>query len=367
MNKNTLLAMMAACSLLLSSVQVSADTIRLKTSHPDRHVVVKGDTLWDISARFLKDPWQWPVIWDANPAIKNPHLIFPGDIILLKFVEGQPVLWLERGQEPKAATLSTRTQTPDGQSIVRLSPQIRSSRRDEEAIPTIPSDAIKQFLKFPRIVSKQELDDAGYIVASEDGGLISGGNDRIYARGINPQEQSGYDVVRQGKTYYDKEGWGKEVLGYEMLHIADARVTRHGDPTTMLITSANREVLIGDQLLTATDYHDLNADFQPHAPETPVKGNIIAVLDGVSRIGQYHTVVINLGKRDHIETGHILAIYQAGRTIRDNVTDSWNNSLTLPDERAGTLMIVQPFERISYALVMEATKDMKVNDSVTNP
>ena len=370
MNKNILLTIIAACSLLLSSIQANADTIALKTDHPDRHIVVKGDTLWDISARFLEDPWQWPTIWNANPAIKNPHLIFPGDIILLKFVEGQPVLWLERGQEPKTAPMATRgkpTQTPGGQAIIKLSPQIRASRRQEEAIPSIPSDAIKQFLKFPRIVSKEELDDAGYIVASEDGGLISGGNDKVYARGIKPREQTRYDVLRQGKTYYDKKGWGSEVLGYEMLHIADARVTRYDDPSTMIITSANREVLIGDQLLTASDNYDMNADFLPHAPETSVKGEIIAVLDGVSRIGQYHTVVINLGKRDHIETGHILAIYQAGDIIRDNVTHSWNNRVTLPDERAGMLMIVHPFERISYALVMEATKDMKVNDSVTNP
>jgi len=372
MNKNILLSMIIASSLLLLSIQANADTVTLKSDHPDRHVVAKGDTLWDISARFLKDPWQWPSIWNANPTIENPHLIFPGDIILLKIVEGQPVLWLERGQKNKAqaAPASARqlpAQTPGGLDIIKLSPQIRSSQLEEEAIPTIPSDAIKQFLKFPRIATKRELEDAGYIVASEDGGLISGTNDKIYARNIEPQEQTIYDIVRQGKVYRSKKGWGSEILGYEMLRIAEARVTRYDDPSTMIISSANREVLIGDHLMPATDDRDLNINYLPHEPENDIKGKIIAVLDGVSRIGQYHTVVINLGERDKMEAGHVLAIYQAGATVRDNITSNWGKRVTLPDERAGTLMIIHPFERVSYALVMEANKDMKVYDSVINP
>jgi LysM repeat protein len=377
MNKNILLSTIAACGLLLSSYQVSADTVALKVDHPDRHIVVKGDTLWDISARFLKDPWQWPTVWNVNPAIKNPHLIYPGDVILLRIVEGQPVLWLERDQDkPAAATASTHseqrsvqtsTHTADGLAIVRLSPQIRASLLEEEAIPTIPSDAIKQFLKFPRIVSKRELEDAGYIVASEDGGLLSGSDDKIYARGIEPQEQTAYDIVRVGKTYRSQKGWGSDVLGYEMLRIADARVTRYDDTSTMIITKTNREVLIGDRLLPATHERELSLNYLPHAPDKKVNGKIIAVLDGVSRIGQYHTVVVDLGERDNIETGHVLAIYQTGETISDKVSGFWSKKLTLPDERAGTLMIVQPFEKISYALVMEASKDMKVNDSITNP
>ena len=376
MNKNILLSTIAACGLLFLSYQVIADTVTLKADHPDRYTVVKGDTLWDISARFLQDPWQWPTVWNVNPAIKNPHLIYPGDVILLQVVEGQPVLMLERSQDmagaasESAATTTARqlpTHTDEGNPIVRLSPTVRASRLEEKAIPTIPSDAIKQFLKFPRIVTKRELENAGYIVASADGGLISGSNDKVYARGIEPQEQNAYDIVRMGKTYYSSKGWGSEVLGYEMLRIADARVTRYDDPSTMIITRANREVLIGDRLLPATEERELNLNYLPHAPDKKVNGKIIAVLDGVSRIGQYQTVVINLGLRDKIEIGHVLGIYQAGEEVTDKVSGRWNSSLTLPDERAGTLMVIHPFERISYALVMEAEKDMKVNDSITNP
>ena len=385
MNNNILLSAFAAGCLLLSSYQVNAETVALKGDHPDRYTVVKGDTLWDISARFLEDPWMWPAVWNVNPAIKNPHLIYPGDVILLKIVDGEPVLTLARdqdlvtppappqestpitGAEQETTTIARPTHTADGQPIIRLSPRVRASRLEEEAIPTIPSDAIKQFLKFPRIVSKRELENAGYIIASADGGLISGSDDKVYARGIEPQEQNTYDIVRVGKTYRSNRGWGSDVLGYEMLRIAEARVTRYDDPSTLIIDSANREVLIGDRLLPATNERELNLNYLPHAPDKKINGEIIAVLDGVSRIGQYQTVVVNVGLRDKIEVGHVLAIYQAGEEIKDKVSSSWSSSVKLPDERAGTLMIIHPFERISYALVMEAERDMKVNDSITNP
>jgi LysM repeat protein len=360
MKKKTLLSLIAACGLFLTGLQATADTVALNPDHPDRYTVVKGDTLWDISARFLRDPWKWPSIWNINPDIKNPHLIYPGDVILLKMVNGQPVLTLERGHQRTG-------KTAEGLDVVKLSPRIRTLSLEEEAIPVIPNDAIKQFLKYPRIISKRELEDSGYIVAGEDDALINGSNDKVYARDLTPNEQNVYDVLRKGRTYTRGSGWGSEFLGYEMLRVADAKVVRYDDPSTLIITSANREVLTGDRLLPVTEEREMSMNYQPHAPDQPINGTIIGVLDGVSRIGQYHTVVIDIGKHDNIEPGHVLAIYQAGDTIRDTVTDSWNNKVTLPDERAGMLMVVRAFDRVSYALVMEAYKDMKVNDSVTNP
>lgn len=366
MNKNTLLSMFMACSVLLSTSQVTADTIALNPNHPDRYVVVKGDTLWDISSRFLQDPWYWPNIWNVNPEIENPHLIFPGDTILLTMVDGQPVLTLERGQtKPQARRLPTKT--ADGLGIVKLSPKIRSSALDEEAIPVIPNNAIKQFLHYPRIISQRELDESGYLVASEDLGLISASHDKVYARAVEPNEQSLYDVLRMGRTYKRDGTWGSEILGYEMQRVADAKITRYGDPVTLMINSANREVLVGDRLLPATEEREMTMNYVPHPPEAKIKANIISVLDGVSRIGQYQTVVIDVGEEDNIEAGHVLAIYSTGKTIRDTVTSSWNKRVTLPDEQSGTLMVIRSFERVSYALVMEAYKDMKVYDIVTNP
>lgn len=376
MKKTSLLASAIILGLLLFGHCSWADVVALNPDHPDRHVVVKGDTLWDISAKFLQDPWQWPNIWRINPAIKNPHLIYPGDIILLKFVDGQPVLELMRADESTGsaptvtetenAIAEVLSETVGGRPIVKLHPKIRASRHEEKPIPVIPSDAIKQFLKYPRIVSKRELEDAGYVVASEDGGLISGTDDKIYARNILQSDQTGYDIVRQGKIYRAK-GIAGEILGYEMLRIADARITRFDDPATMMITAANREVLIGDRIMPATYEKELTPNYLPHAPDKPVKGQIIAVLDGVSRIGQFHTVVIDLGARDMMEQGHVLAIYQAGNEVRDTVTGFFSKTIKLPDERAGTLMVIQAFERMSYALVMNADRDMKIFDTVTNP
>jgi len=170
-----------------------------------------------------------------------------------------------------------------------------------------------------------------------------------------------------GRTYKRDGIWSSEILGYEMLRVADAQITRYGDPATLMINNANREVLVGDRLLPATEEREMTMNYLPHPPEQNVKGNIISVLDGVSRIGQYQTVVIDLGEEDNIESGHVLAIYTTGETIRDSVTSGWNKRVTLPDEQSGTLMVIRTFERVSYALVMEAYKDMKVYDIVTNP
>ena len=358
--KACLRAIFITLFLLTLPVATMADTVKLKDGHPDRHVVVKGDTLWGISAHFLEDPWRWPEIWDINPDIENPHLIYPGDVIVLDVVNGKPILKVQR-QAPETAR-----QPSGGSNIVKLTPQIRASKLDEKPIPTIPSNAIKQFLKYPRIVSQRELDESGYIVASEDGSLISGSDDKIYARGITQSDLTQYDIVRKGKVYR-KKGWHGEVLGIEVLRVADARVQRFSDPSTLLVTKADREVLVGDRLMPTAYESEMSPQFLPHAPGKRVKGSIIAVLDGVSRIGQYHTVVIDLGRQNNMEKGNILAVYQSGKTVRDPVTDDWDNTVALPDERAGTLMIVEAFDRVSYALVMEADRDIRVMDTVTNP
>jgi len=341
-------------ALLLLITPVLADTVKLKQGHPDRHIVTKGDTLWDISAKFLESPWRWPEIWNINTDIKNPHLIYPGDIIILAFVDGKPVIKVERKK-------------PGGRPTIKLSPQARASKLDEEAVPTLSSDMIKQFIKYSRIISKREMEEAAYIVASEDGGLMSGSTDKIYARNINQQDITQYDVVRKGKIYKEEGRWNDKILGYEMLRIADARIEQFDDPSTLLVTDASREILIGDLLLPATFEKDLNQHYLPHSPENLIQGKIIAVLDGISRVGQFNTVVLNLGTQDNIEVGHVLAIYQSGKVVRDTVTDKWNDKITLPDIRAGTLMIVNTFENLSYALIMEANRDIHILDAVTNP
>lgn len=332
----------------------AADTVKLRSDHPDRYVVVKGDTLWDISGHFLKDPWLWPEIWQINPEISNPHLIYPGDVIHLAFEGGRPVLKIDRGGA-----------RPSGRRVVRLSPEPRYSPL-EEAIPTIPIDAIEQFLKYPRIVTEQELEDSAYVVANAEGRLISGTGHKIYARGLGDSDIGRYAVVRRGDVYR-RAGDADEVLGYEALHVGDVRVIEHAEPSTLLITQADREVLKGDRLLPIVE-EEIDQHFIPHAPETPVEGRIISVLDGISRIGQFQVVAVDRGVQDDLEVGHVLAVYQTGETVRDTVAPKrMGRRVKLPNERAGTLMVIRLFDRVSYALVMEASRDLRVFDTVTNP
>lgn len=338
--------------VLAFSPSLHADEIKLAPGHPDRYVVIKGDTLWDIAARFLQDPWQWPEIWYVNPGIENPHLIYPGDIIKLEFVDGKPVLKLDR----PAPGPSMQT--------VKLSPSARITTL-ETAVPTIPLDAIGQFLKYPRIVTEKELEDSPYIIASNEDHLISATGGKVYARGIKDEGVEQYQIVRRGQIYY---GHSKEVLGYEAINVGHARVVRGGDPATLLISQADREVLTGDRLIPAID-EDISHNFTPHAPEAAIDGLILSVMDGIARIGQYQVVAIDKGKRDGLEAGHVLAVYQTGEVVRDRIGSGrmGGEAVKLPNERAGTVMIIRPFDRVSYALVMEAARDLRVLDKVTRP
>lgn len=327
---------------------VMADQIALRADHPERYVVVKGDTLWDISARFLESPWRWPEVWNFNPQIKNPHLIYPGDVVSLTYDEqGKPMLKVERGQ-----------------ATVKISPKVRSERVDTP-ISTIPLDVIGQFLGQPRVISEREINNSAYIVSNEDQRLIAGKGDTIYVRGLVPGGDTHYTVLRVGDPYRDPAR-GNVILGYEAIHVADANVNEFGDPSTLLITDSTREALMGDRLLPVRD-QELDQTFIPHAPSSKIDGQIISVVDGVSRIGQYQTVVINKGEQDGLETGHVLAVFQTGKTIRDTTRTGPAEMVTLPDIKAGLVMVIRVFDSVSYALVMDAFRAMSVYDYVRNP
>lgn len=351
-NKHLILKSILILALVCGG-PAAADIVRLAADAPDRHVVVKGDTLWDISARFLADPWLWPEIWHINPAIDNPHLIYPGDVIYLEFVEGRPVLRLER-PEPASAL---RT--------VSLSPSARITQLDT-AVPTIPYDAIGQFLKYPRIVTREELDNSAYVIASSEDRLISGTGNKVYARGLTDDGVTRYSIVRRGEVYRNPVNQ-REILGHEAIHVGYVSVVQGGDPATLLITQADREVLIGDRLLPV-EGDEISQHFLPRAPGADINGHIISVLDGISRVGQYQVVALDKGSSDGLEVGHVLSVWQSGAVVRDNIGPrSGGRGVRLPDERAGTVMLIRLFDRVSYALVMEATRDLKLLDKVRQP
>jgi hypothetical protein len=343
-------ALLALTVTLCLSGTLFADTLALKPDHPTRYVVVKGDTLWDISSKFLQDPWRWPEIWHINPEIENPHLIYPGDAITLTFVDGKPVLQIERGPG--------RT--------VKLSPQARSTQHGN-AIPTVPSTAISQFLFQARILSQEQLDGAGQVASAEDSRLVSGAGNKIYVLKLGQEAGvKGYSVYHINQTYRNPED-ENDILGYEAIHVADAQLTREGDPATLRISKSYRETLVGDKVLIS-DEEQIDQSFLPRAPGQTVGGQIISLIDGMSSVGRLQTVVINLGKQDGVEAGHVLAVRQAGEAINNPLSSrTLKPKVQLPDEHAGLLMVVRTFDRISYAMVMTASRDIHINDLVTNP
>ena len=325
----------------------------LNPRHPDTYVVQQGDTLWDIASMFLRDPWYWPEIWQINPQVENPHLIFPGDVLSLAYLDdGRPVVQVERG--PQTVTASG--------GVERLSPRVRATPL-EDAISTIPYETIASFLSRPRVIEKDQLDELPYIVAHREGLMGSAGRD-IYARGTDAPVGSIYNVVELGPELIDPDN--NDVLGYQGIYVGQGRVDRSGDPSTVRLIDNEREAVVGNYLIEEEDVNPIN--FVPRAPTQPVEGRIISVLAGVSLIGQYQVVVINRGTEAGLEPGHVLRVFQTGQTIRDEVGGgAFGQKVRLPDEPAGTMMVFRTSERISYALIMEATTAMVLLDTVRNP
>ena len=325
---------------------VAADKrVELKDNHPEKYTVHPGDTLWDISAKFLKDPWLWPSVWYANPKIANPHLIYPGDVISLVYINGKPQLRIDRGRP-----------------LVKMTPQGRVIPLNRP-IPSIPVNAVAPFLNHNRIITRKEYKEAPYVVHAMGEHLITGAGDRVYVRGHKDKDKNNvhYVVVREGQEYRDPKT--KEILGYEAKYVGDSRVEKFGKPSTHYLVTTNREVLIGDRVLPADDDR-FKDNFVPHAPKAKTTGRIIAVMEGVTQIGQHQVVVINKGKREGMEVGHVLAVYQKGDLIVDPIK---KDKLTLPDVRAGILMVFRTFDKVSYAIVMRARRNMNVMDEVRNP
>lgn len=327
------------------------DEIVLHANYPAKYVVRTGDTLWEIASRFLRDPWRWPDVWDFENKIENPQFIYPGDVVVLVKTNGKPMLKVQRSEAKMATT--------------RLTPKVRATPLDH-AIPTLPIDAIKQFVSQPRLLAERELQSSGYVIASAGDHLIGGIGDQIYVRGLPPGKNTNYSIYRTGKTYQNTDGKSDETLGYEAIYVGTAVVKAFGDPSTLQIVDATRETLIGDRLLPMAR-PESEPQWVPRAPDAPVEGRIIDVVDAVARVGQFQTVVLNLGELDGLQRGHVLAIYRAGTDARDVVSGDSRDSVQLPDTRAGLAMVFRTFDRVSYALIMKAEQDIRLYDAVRKP
>ncbi len=369
----------------------------LRDDHPQTYTVVRGDTLWDISARFLKSPWLWPEIWQANSQIANPHLIYPGDVISLVYVDGQPRLI--RGGRP---------------DVVKLSPRVRGSGA-QDAITAIPLNEIKPFLEKTRVLSTADSKNLPYVISAEESRLLSAPGHVVYVRGLNARPGDEVDIVRPTVVFRDVPAnfpWGSaerkfekrpyvgvrqvtfsslwqewtdkwpsdkhvDVLGHEVIFIARARVLRDGDPATLSLLSGDQEVIKSD-LVVPVDASPYDATYLPHAAESiPENMRVLAVSDTDVYTGPLRVVAMSRGARDGVANGQVYSVFQPGERLRDNIKYASNDlrttfsdkkaMVTIPEEFLGHVMVFRTFEKVSYGLVMDGIRPIKVNDFVREP
>jgi len=395
--------LVATLALLLATAPVLADTLKLQDNAPEKYVVVKGDTLWDISGRFLKDPWRWPQIWNMNRAeIKNPHWIYPGDMVVLD----------RSGKEPRLSLVKGNS---GGMVTVKLSPGVRATAIGNDAIPAIPIRAIHPFLSQPRVVPEGAFDNAPFILGSNAERVVLASGDDAFATGGKPGVTR-WNVLRPGKALKDPETG--EVLGYEVEYLGDARTLAEGAPQKIRITQSAKEILPKDKLVEADN--SAVYEFVPRAPESPIHGRIISAYGGLTDSGRYQTVVINRGSRDGLEPGHVLSVFREGQAVtltrdeKDRMTwvneksagvpdggawlyndvrclkedskvtydqaadvrntfrstcigNSSDHAVKLPDAHSGLVMVYRVYDRVSYALIMQSDGPVYLLDTVRNP
>lgn len=341
-NRGLLVGAAFAATLVLGSLTAfSQDRIRLAENAPDKYVVQVGDTLWDISATFLKDPWYWPEIWYVNPQVENPHLIYPGDVLALTYVEGAP-----------------RVSNLQGSSY-RLSPEARVTPLTE-AIKSVSHEAIASFLSRGLVVEKSEVGSLPYVVATRGEHLIAAAGNTVYVRGNTAGVGARYNIVHIGDKLIDPDD--NRLVGYQGIEVGSGTLRRTGDPATLEITDSKREAKQGDRLIPTSVEIPLN--FFPKAPSGNINGQIMAVVGGMQQIGQYQVVVMNRGITHGLAVGDVLTVWQKGGVVKDRIE---GGKVRLPDEQAGTVMVFKTYDRISYGLVMEATEALHVLDYVRNP
>jgi hypothetical protein len=375
---------------MLAGTAVAQD-VSVRPDHPDEYVVVKGDTLWDISGKFLEQPWQWPAIWHANPQIENPHLIYPGDRVSLVYIDGQPRLMVNGGKP-----------------TVRMSPGIR--RLPREPIPPIDWSSIDHFITNARVLPPDFDTDLPYVVANESQRRLANERDITYVRGIDGRVGEEFAIVRKRYTFYDDNGvmqrgrhhryathlrvedeypdntwdatmsWRRKdplVLGYEYWDIAVGRLVKQGDPAILEIQSGRTEVKPGDFILPIDDYvHD--EQLQPHAMDPVPEGiEVIALTLARYGAGHFQVIAISAGENQGVEPGHVFSAFRPGKTIQDEVkypTGSWadqktlnGDKVTLPDQYSAHILVFRVFDEVSYAIIMNGQRPVRERDILRHP
>ena len=332
--------------------QAPKTPLAMKPDAPERYVVVPGDTLWSIAQRYTDSPWRWPELWDLNKdQIKNPHRIYPGNVIVLDRSKGQ-------------LALSSDT--------VKLSPRVHAESTAQTAIPSIPPSIIEPFLVRPLVVEPDGLDRAPTIVAPVESRLNLENGNRAFVKGTGDAKQdSMWFIYRRGNPLVDPDS--KTTLGYEAIYLGSARMIRAGDPGIIELSSVSREVGVGDKLVPAGKPEI--PTYAPHAPASAVKGRVISIYGdatSVSEAGRQSVIAISQGRNQGLEVGNVVALYRSGAAVAEQARSSSKESKNaplpaLPDERIGLAFVFRVFDRVSYALVMNVSKPVNILDLVQNP
>ena len=358
---------------LAASAQAPSSPLTLRPDAPDRYVVVPGDTLWGIASRYTDSPWRWPELWGLNKdEIRNPHLIYPGYVILLDRARGRLSIGGEPSGapsgapsgEPRGAPAGAPTQARTAAGAVKLGPRVRVETLAKEEIPSIPASVIEPFLSKPLIVEPDGLDKAPTIVGTQADRVILEAGNSAYVRGISGSKEDSWYVFRRGVPLVDPDS--NQTLAYEAIYLGTARLERGGEPATVVLTSVTQEVGAGDRLVAAGRPQPIN--YAPHAPDRKLHGRVIGIYGSLGKVGEagpQSIISINKGARDGLEAGHVLALYSLGGAVRD--ISRPRGTIKLPDERAGLAFVFRVFNRVSYALVMNITRPISPLDVVQTP
>lgn len=357
---------------LLVTVAVYAASSELRPDHPDTYVVKKGDTLWDISAHFLRKPWLWPEIWQANPQVHNPHLIYPGDVLDLSYLNAP---------------------------ILKLEPKVRSENLPPVA--AIPLSDLKMFLRDMRVVGADRLKNAPYVVGFEENSMRGVSGQFLYVRGLAAQPGKRYAVVRPSHMFRDygsnaivahaldsavsmvPSPWDEDfrndghygsgdILGVEARVIGTAEVLRGGDPSTLLLTDQTREIRKGDRLLPVND-NPYDSSYYPHAPKAmPPHGHVIELADAMYVAGKRQVVALSVGAAQGVDNGTTFSVFQPGARIADDVASdpccrAVGKHVKLPSEYVGHVMVFRTFNHVSYGLIMDDIRPIRPGDELRTP
>ncbi|MGB8301223.1 MAG: LysM domain-containing protein [Azonexus sp.] len=328
----------------------AAEPLKLVDNPPDRHVVVRGDTLWGISGKFLKEPWRWPEIWNMNrEEIKNPHLIYPGQVVYLD----------RSGKTPR---LRLGKPLKSGSGTVKLQPHVYSDPV-QQAIPSIPPNQIEPFLSQPLVVEQGELDTVPRIVAGPEYRGMMGNGDQAFATAIPDASVVRWNVFRPGKPLIDPDTGA--TIGYEAFFLGNANLVQPGEPAALQITVAKEEIMRGDRLIPAPPVNIIS--YVPHRPDNQVAARVMTIYGGVSEGGRASIVSLNRGKNDGLEVGHVLALFRNRIASAIDQDTMRRVDTPIPEERYALVFVFRVFNGVSYALVLESSKPVTVGDYARNP